>query len=66
MEPRSHEPHRQVHEPAAPADDRRPGAVEARERAVENENTPGAVHVRQNAGSRPPSEVQEEDRDHGA
>lgn len=66
MEPRSHEPHRQTHEPAAPADDRRLSAEEHRERSVENENTPGAVQVRRNTGARPPSELREEERDHGA
>ncbi|HEX2189049.1 MAG TPA: hypothetical protein VHG51_09150 [Longimicrobiaceae bacterium] len=66
MEPRSHEPHRQMHEPAAPADDRRRSTEESRERSVEDENTPGAVHTRQNSGTRPPSEVREEEREHGA
>ncbi len=65
MEPRSNEPHRQTHEPAAPTPDRRLGAEEFRERTVEDENLPGAVQVRQNAGSPPPSEVRDAGREHG-
>ncbi|HEV2147119.1 MAG TPA: hypothetical protein VGR37_06935 [Longimicrobiaceae bacterium] len=61
MEPRSNERHRQTGEPVVPRDDRRLSAEEARERSVENENTPGAVQVRQNAGRRPPSEVREDE-----
>lgn len=65
MEPRSNEPYRQTHEPAAPTPERRLSAEELRERSVEDENLPGAVQVRQ--GSRqPPSEVREEEREHGA
>lgn len=65
MEPRSHDPHRQMHEPAAPSPEERLSAEEYRERSVENENLPGEVQVRQNAGRRPPSEVREEEREHG-
>lgn len=65
MEPRSNDPHRQMNEPAAPTPERRLGAAEFRERSVEDENLPGAVQVRQNAGTRPPSEVREDEREHG-
>lgn len=61
MEPRSHEPHREMHEPAAPGGDRRLGAEEARELSLETENSPGAVQYRQNAGRRPPSAVREDE-----
>jgi hypothetical protein len=60
VEPRSNERHRQTGEPAVPREDRHLSAAEARERSVEDENTPGAVQVRQNAGRRPPSEVRED------
>lgn len=65
MEPRSNERHRQTGEPVVPRDEKRLSAEEARERAVENENTAGAVHVRQNAGTPPPSEVRENDAEQG-
>ena len=61
MEPRSSEPHRQMHEPAAPSGGKRLGAEEFREESVENENGPGSVQVRQNTGQRPPSEVREDE-----
>lgn len=64
MEPRSSEPHRQMHEPAAPSGGRTAGAEEIRELSVENENGPGAVQLRQNTGQRPPSEVREDEAEH--
>ncbi len=65
VEPRSHEPHREMHEPAPRRDGRRLSADEYRDLSVENENSPGAVQVRQNARQRPPSEVREDEREHG-
>lgn len=65
MEPRSNERHHQTGEPVVPRDPERLSAEEARRRSVENENTAGAVHVRQNAGTRPPSEVREHDEEQG-
>lgn len=65
MEPRSNERHRQTGEPVVPRDQERLSAEEAREQSVAHENTAGAVHVRQNTDTQPPSEVRRHDEEQG-